>query len=265
MAKPGMGRVYNNLNGRAAVVVGSGSKAASLAIALATSGASVVLISGQNNGKMATTTALPGIAATSMSTVTRVRSGRDSCFASITEACKLLPGVDALVTVGTDPEMRRQSLLEVTAREWRAGYRDYLDTVFFSSQAFAYEAQRRQASAVIIQVTSIRCACSESELSVASAAAAAIVSLTRSMALEWAQKNIRVNAVAVGYTDIETQKVVAPSMRKAGTLMEFIPLQRLGNMDDLLSTLWFLMSSRAQYITGQTLFLDGGYSINGGW
>jgi NAD(P)-dependent dehydrogenase (short-subunit alcohol dehydrogenase family) len=93
------------------------------------------------------------------------------------------------------------------------------------------------------------------------AAKAAVLSLTRSLAVEWGSRQIRLNAVAPG--SIATPK--SASTRKPGDTdgndLEVIPMRRRGTSDDIASAVLFMMSDLANYVTGQVLCVDGGTSI----
>jgi NAD(P)-dependent dehydrogenase (short-subunit alcohol dehydrogenase family) len=93
------------------------------------------------------------------------------------------------------------------------------------------------------------------------AAKAAVLSLTRSLAVEWGSRGIRVNAVAPG--SIATPK--SASNRKPGdtdgTDLEVIPMRRRGTSDDIAAAVLFMMSDLAGYVTGQVLCVDGGTSV----
>lgn len=94
------------------------------------------------------------------------------------------------------------------------------------------------------------------------AAKSAVVSFTRTWALELAQHNITVNAVAPGPTETEMFRENTPAGSEAEKrFLSMIPLRRLGNPDELAAAVTFLLSEEAGFITGQTLFVDGGGSI----
>ena len=93
------------------------------------------------------------------------------------------------------------------------------------------------------------------------AAKAAVLSLTRSLAIEWGSRGIRVNAVAPG--SIATPK--SASTRAPGDTdrddLEVIPMRRRGTSDDIANAVLFMMSDLADYVTGQVLCVDGGTSV----
>ena len=93
------------------------------------------------------------------------------------------------------------------------------------------------------------------------AAKAAVLSLTRSLAVEWGSRDIRVNAVAPG--SIATPK--SASTRKPGDTdgndLEVIPMRRRGTSDDIAAAVLFMISELAGYVTGQVLCVDGGTSV----
>tara|TARA_Y100001970_G_scaffold270506_1_gene364472 strand:- start:11 stop:769 length:759 start_codon:yes stop_codon:yes gene_type:complete len=89
-----------------------------------------------------------------------------------------------------------------------------------------------------------------------SASKAGVIGLTKSIAKELAPKNITVNAIAPGYIKTEmTEKLNEKNREK---LLNFVPLNRFGEPEDVANLVCFLLSDQAQYITGQTINVDGG-------
>ena len=99
-----------------------------------------------------------------------------------------------------------------------------------------------------------------------SAAKAGIEALTRTLAVEWAPHGVRVNAVAPGWIRTRlVQKQLDAGLSRTDRILEHIPLARMGEPDEIATTVAFLLSGDASYITGQTLVIDGGATINGNW
>ncbi|NEU30988.1 SDR family oxidoreductase [bacterium LRH843] len=86
-------------------------------------------------------------------------------------------------------------------------------------------------------------------------AQAALHQLTRSLACEWRKYNIRVNAIAPGYIKGDTFEETAIES------LDEVPLNRVGEPDDLIGALLYLCSSASNYTTGQTIVIDGGKTI----
>ena len=94
------------------------------------------------------------------------------------------------------------------------------------------------------------------------AAKAAMISLTRTWALELADTGITVNAVAPGPTETEMFRANTPAGSEAERrFLSLVPMKRLGRPDELAASIAFLLGEDAGFITGQTLFVDGGASI----
>lgn len=95
------------------------------------------------------------------------------------------------------------------------------------------------------------------------AAKTGIIGLTRTLAVQWAARNIRVNAVAAGLTASRmTATTIANPEWSAPTLAR-TPAGRLGEPRDITGAVLFLSSDAASWITGQTLPVDGGYTVSG--
>lgn len=88
------------------------------------------------------------------------------------------------------------------------------------------------------------------------AAKAGVIGLTKTTALEFASRNILVNAVAPGFITTEMTDVLTDEQKES--MLNMIPLKKLGKAEDVAKVVRFLASDDANYITGQTLHIDGG-------
>lgn len=90
-----------------------------------------------------------------------------------------------------------------------------------------------------------------------------VVGITRVLAVEWADRPIRVNAVAPSWTDTPLiRDQVAAGTIDLGVL-EHVPFRRLARVEDITGAIAFLLGEKASFITGQTLYVDGGYTWAG--
>jgi len=95
------------------------------------------------------------------------------------------------------------------------------------------------------------------------AAKTGLLGLTRSLAVQWGPRNVRVNAVAAGITRSRMTVGTFASEEWTAPTLSRTPLGRLGEPDDIAGAILFLTSPGAKWITGQTLAVDGGYTVSG--
>ncbi|AET95104.1 3-oxoacyl-[acyl-carrier-protein] reductase (plasmid) [Burkholderia sp. YI23] len=93
-----------------------------------------------------------------------------------------------------------------------------------------------------------------------SASKGGVVSLTRSLALEWASSGITVNAVAPGIIDTPLFRAFDDALQ--GRLKQTVPARRIGTADDVAEAVTFFAAPESSYITGQTLYVCGGRSLS---
>jgi NAD(P)-dependent dehydrogenase (short-subunit alcohol dehydrogenase family) len=149
--------------------------------------------------------------------------------------------------------------IRVTREDWRALFAQNLETMFFMSQAVAAElkAQRRPGS--IVSISSIS-GMNSAPLHIGyGTAKAALVAATRTMAVELAGDNIRVNAVAPGVTETPASGTYVD--QDAERDRRAIAMGRRGRPEEQAGAVLFLLSDLSSYITGQTVLVDGGLNL----
>lgn len=90
---------------------------------------------------------------------------------------------------------------------------------------------------------------------------AGIEMMTKTMALELAKKNIRANLVAPGAIDTDMNKTLRDNKEVLEKVLKQIPIDRIGNPEEVANVVEFLASEKASYITGTTIYVDGGMTL----
>ena len=127
------------------------------------------------------------------------------------------------------------------------------------ARAFAKWAIEHGRRGAIVNVSSIAATRPSPALGLYSASKAALDSLTRSMALEWTGKGVRVNAVAPGHVNTEgVEEDFRAGRLDEKAMVSRIPAGRFADVDDIADAVLFLCSERARHIVGQVLTVDGG-------
>lgn len=98
-----------------------------------------------------------------------------------------------------------------------------------------------------------------------SASKGAVVQLTKSLAVEWAEYNVQVNAVAPGFVETEMTKVSLSIPERKKWIMDRTPAKRLGAPKEIANAVYFLASPASDFITGQTVYVDGGFMAGSQW
>ena len=89
----------------------------------------------------------------------------------------------------------------------------------------------------------------------------AVESLTKSMASCWAEHKVRVNCISPGFIEGKTLNKILKEEDDIENIKGRIPLKRFGSPEEVVGAIIFLASNKSSYITGSTIFVDGGYSI----
>jgi NAD(P)-dependent dehydrogenase (short-subunit alcohol dehydrogenase family) len=179
--------------------------------------------------------------------------------AAVMKRVRETPGdLYGLVTVvGGGPPASWGPSTGVSRADWDALFSTNLESMFFISQAVAAELKARGRAGSLVAVSSITALGAQPYNIAYGAAKAAVLSVVRTMALELAAGDIRVNAVAPGAM-VSPASLLPPNSeleRRA------IPMGRKGDVAEIAATVLFLLSDMASYMTGQCLTVDGGISL----
>ena len=113
----------------------------------------------------------------------------------------------------------------------------------------------------IINLTSVNTRIASATIPAYASTKSGLESLTKSMASCWASHYVRVNSVAPGWIEGKTNDILTKELAEYN-YHERIPLKRLGKPDEVANVIVFVASKYASYITGATILVDGGFSIN---
>lgn len=249
------------LDGKRAVVIG-GSRGLGLgvALALAHSGADIVLAA-RSEGALDEAAELVAATGRNVQTiktdVTDLGSLR-SLFETATAADERLDVLvnSAGVNVRKQPE-------EFTEADWEHVLTTNLKGAFFACQ-FAFEHMRRRGAGKIVNIGSLAFEIIVPNIALYAISKGGMRQLTRALAIDWARHNVNVNAIAPGRFWTEMTDAVFSDPAAYDSAVNVIPLGRPGLPADLAGAAVLLASAASDYITGQTIVVDGGWLVAGG-
>lgn len=154
--------------------------------------------------------------------------------------------------------------LDVTPEEWRRMIEIQLTGAFLSAQAAGRAFVQQERGGSIVFISSINAEAAFPMRTAYACAKSGVQMLTKTLAIEWAVRGIRVNAVGPSHTETDmTQQNIARGVIDVETIKRRIPLGRLARVEDVANAVSFLCSDKASFITGHSLYVDGGYLAYG--
>ena len=178
----------------------------------------------------------------------------------IASAIEQLGKVDILINnAGLE---RHADFWEVTEADYDAVLNVNLKGLFFLTQAFVRHRMAIKSGGKIINISSVHEELPFPHFASYCASKGGLKMLTRDLAVELAPYGITINNIAPGAIETPINKTLLNDPAKLNALLQNIPLRRLGQPGDVASLASFLASDEASYITGTTLFVDGGLTWN---
>jgi 3-oxoacyl-[acyl-carrier protein] reductase len=242
-----------DLSGQVAIVTGaSRGIGAAIADTLARAGARVAGTATTEQGAAAIAERLGGIRPECTGLVLDVNdpAGAEALVAQVNESL----GVPT-VLVNNAGITRDQILMRMKEDDWDAVIETNLRSVFRLSKA-CLRGMMKSRHGRIISIASVVGSMGNAGQTNYAAAKAGMMGFSRSLAREIGSRGITVNVVAPGFIDTDMTRALDEGQREA--LLRDIPLQRLGQPDDIAGTVLFLASEQGGYITGQTIHVNGG-------
>lgn len=248
-----------DLSRRVALVTGGNSGIGlGMATALSTAGATV-MVAGRDNGKNQAAVATLLRSGGQADAVIADVGDETSCRAMISSTIGAFGRLDVLVNnagifIGGRPE-------EMTLADWHKVFSTNLTGAFIAAQT-AYPHMKGQGGGKIINVSSIMSNFSGPTGQAYNTSKAGLVQLSRTLAVAWAADNIQVNAVLPGFIDTEMTRrgrQVMPDLNDS--VLRRTPAGRWGTPTDLAGVAVFLASDASNFVTGSSLYVDGGWSV----
>ena len=247
----------NDLKNKVAIVTGS-TKGIGRGIveSLAKAGADVVIVSRNQEdcNQVAETIKAFGHDALPVATdVTNIKAIEEL----VKKVAKYYGKIDILVNNAGSAITKKAE--DITEADWDRVLNVDLKATFFCAQAVG-RLMITQKQGKIINLASILGLVGDRQVLPYCVAKGGVIQMTKALALEWAKHNIQVNALCPGYVITPMNEVDLKNEKIHNHIIKKIPMRRFGEISDMVGAAVFLASSASDYMTGQTMVLDGGWT-----
>ena len=246
--------MIKELEGKIAIVTGaSRGIGRAIALNLAAAGAHIVAVYQQNKEKAEELAQEIEPLGRACLTVKADVAVEDEVNALIDQTMTQFGKIDILVN---NAGMTKDGLImRMKTEDWHSVLNVNLSGMFYALKAVT-KPMMKQRSGKIVFITSIIGLTGNAGQANYAAAKAGVIGLMKSAAKEFASRGIQVNAVAPGFIDTDMTKGLNDEVKN--TYLEQIPLKRFGRVEDVAEAVKFLVSEKADYITGQVIHVNGG-------
>jgi NAD(P)-dependent dehydrogenase (short-subunit alcohol dehydrogenase family) len=248
------------LNGKVAVVIG-GTSGIGLAIArgMAEAGADVVPSSRRLEQTETAAKEIEDRGRRSLRIPSDV-ADRGSLQNLLNECVKAFGKVDILVN--SAGRTKRAPTLDFSEEDWDSIIDTNLTGTLRAAQIFGRHMLEREYGS-IINIASLSTFVALYEVAAYCASKAAVASLTKSLAIEWGQRGVRVNAIAPGVFRTPLNEKLLDETERGREFLVRTPMRRFGNVAELAGAAIFLASDAASFVNGEVLTVDGGFLASG--
>ncbi|MBS4173223.1 glucose 1-dehydrogenase [Bacillus sp. FJAT-49736] len=248
------------LDGKTAIVTGAGRGIGrAIAIGMAEAGADVSLISRTESDLELTASEIKKLGKKAYILKTDVTK-REEVQSAVEKTINQAGKIDILVNnAGMNI---RSKALDVTDEEWQQIMDTNLKSAFMFSQEVGRHMKEQEAGK-IITISSVGGHVALRTGVVYAATKAALIQMTKVLALEWGKYNINVNAIGPWYFKTPLTEKLLQDQAYVQDILSVTPMKRIGELEELVGPAIFFASDASNYISGQTMFVDGGMTIQG--
>ncbi len=249
-----------SLAGRTAVVLGGTSGIGrTLSLGLAQAGADVVASARRQTLVDTVASEIEAVGRKSLRVPSDV-GDRASLELLLKETIGAFKKVDVLVNCAGIT--KRMPSLDIEESDWNAILDTNLTGTLRACQVFG-RAMLEGGSGSIINIASLTSFVALYEVAPYAASKAAVVSLTKSLAIEWGKKGVRVNAIAPGVFRTDLNQALLDGTERGKELLMRTPMNRFGKVEELAGAAVFLASDAASFVNGEVIVVDGGFLASG--
>ena len=255
-----MGHPQLSLKNKTALVIG-GTSGIGLALAkgLAIAGADVVTTGRRGDLVRAATQEIQALGRRSLEITCDVTD--EATIQHLLEATREAFG-HVHILVNCAGRTKRTPTLDLSDAEWNSILETNLNGTLRACRVIGRHMVERRYGR-IINIASLSSFVALYEVAAYSASKAAVASLTKSLAIEWAQHNVCVNAIAPGVFRTDLNSALLDGTERGKEFLLRTPMRRFGKVEELVGAAVFLASEAASFVTGHTLIVDGGFLASG--